>query len=65
MYNPPLRASSLQMALYGVPADVLDRYVANRVRDMSREILAERRKVSYQAVNEWADDLERNWSDNG
>lgn len=62
-YNPPLRASSLQMVRYGVPADVLDQYVADRVRDMSREILAERRKVSYRSVNDWADKLDKNWRD--
>ena len=64
-YNPPLRQSTLRIAAYGVPADVLDRYVADRVRDMAREILAQRRKVSYCSVNTWADDLERNWRDNG
>lgn len=60
-YNPPLRASTLRMAKYGVPGDVLDRYVADRVRDMSEAILKSRRKVSYQSVNDWADNLERYW----
>ena len=62
-YNPPLRQSTLRIATYGVPADVLDQYVADRVRDMAREILAQRRKVSYYSVNTWADDLEGNWRD--
>ena len=64
-YNPQLRQSTLRIATYGVPADVLDRYVADRVRDMAREILAKRRKVSYYSVNNWADDLEGGWRDNG
>lgn len=61
-YNPPLRVSTLRMAKYSVPADVLDNYVAGRVRDMSEEILKSRRKVSYVSVNDWADHLERHWT---
>lgn len=60
-YNPPLRESTLRMAKYCVPGDVLDRYIADRVRDMSEAILKSRRKVSYVSVNDWADSLERHW----
>lgn len=60
-YNPPLRKSTIHMAKYGVPGDVLDRYLADRIRDMSEEILRSRRKVSYLTVNDWADRLESAW----
>lgn len=60
-YNPPLRLSALKIATYRVPGDVLDLYVADRVRDMAEEILSQRRKVSYVSVNRWADELSDRW----
>lgn len=60
--NPPLTRSTLRIATYGVPGDVLDRYVADRIRYMSEVILRARRKVSYRSVNDWADELEKAWT---
>lgn len=60
--NPPLAASTLRIARYRVPGDVLDMYVADRIRHMSEAILRSRRKVSYRSVNDWADELEKAWT---
>lgn len=60
-YNPPLRTSTLRIAKYGVPGDVLDLYVADRVRDMVKDLLSQRCKVSYASVYRWADELSDTW----